>query len=73
MASNGEKEGEGDRMWAGDKEVKRYKVLCIKLAARIYCITGIIANILNYKWSITFKHCESLYCTHVTYNILHQL
>ena len=22
----------------------------------------------NYKWSITFKNCESLYCTPVTYN-----
>ena len=27
----------------------------------------------NYKRSITFKNCESLYCTPVTYNIRHQL
>ena len=35
---------------------------------------GNIANILlynNYKWSITFKNCESQYCTPVTYIILH--
>ena len=32
---------------------------------------GNIANIYNnYKWSITFKNCESLYCTPVTYNIV---
>ena len=27
----------------------------------------------NYKWSIVFKNCESLYCTPVTYNIVQQL
>ena len=27
----------------------------------------------NYKWSITFKNCESPWCTPVTYNIVHQL
>ena len=34
--------------------------------------TGNIANIYNnYKWSITFKNCESLYYTPVTYVILY--
>ena len=23
----------------------------------------------NYKWSITFKNCEALYCTPVTYMV----
>ena len=33
-----------------------------------------MANIYNsYKWNITFKNCESLYCTPVTYNIVQQL
>ena len=27
----------------------------------------------NNKWSITFKNCESLYCTHVTYNLYNAL
>ena len=27
----------------------------------------------NYQWSITFKNCESLYYTSVTYSIKHQL
>ena len=27
----------------------------------------------NYKWSITFKSCEPLYCTPVTYRIVEQL
>ena len=27
----------------------------------------------NYKWNITFKNCESLYCTYVTYIMLYQL
>ena len=27
----------------------------------------------NYKWSITFKNCESLYYIPITYNIVHQL
>ena len=27
----------------------------------------------NYKWSITFKYCDSLCCTFVTYNIVHKL
>ena len=31
--------------------------------------TGNIAN--NYKWSISFKNCESLYCTSATYIILY--
>ena len=26
----------------------------------------------NYKWSITFKHCESLYCTPVTLIIVYK-
>ena len=25
----------------------------------------------NYKWSISFKNCESLYCTPLTYLILY--
>ena len=25
----------------------------------------------NYKWNITFKNCKSLYCTPVTYIVLH--
>ena len=34
--------------------------------------TGNIANILqNFKWSINFNKCESLYCTPVTYIILY--
>ena len=31
--------------------------------------TGIFYN--NYKWSITIKNCESLYCTPITYIILY--
>lgn len=27
----------------------------------------------NYKWTITFKICESIYCTPETYNAVHQL
>ena len=27
----------------------------------------------NFKWSITFKNCESLCCMPVTYNMVHQL
>ena len=38
----------------------------------IFYNTGNIANINNYKWSITFKNCESC-CTPVTYHIVHQL
>ena len=34
--------------------------------------TGNIANIYT-KWSTTFKNYKSLYCTLVTYNIVHQL
>ena len=34
---------------------------------------GNIANVLydNCKWSITFKSCESLYCTSVAYIVLY--
>lgn len=28
---------------------------------------------INYKGSIIFQNCETLYCTSVTYNITHQL
>ena len=34
--------------------------------------TGNIANIYT-KWSTTFKNYKSVYCTLVTYNIVHQL
>ena len=27
----------------------------------------------NYKWNINFKNCDSLHCTLVTYNIVHQI
>ena len=39
----------------------------------MYCTTQEIQPIFynNYKWSIIFKSCESLYCTPVTYIILH--
>ena len=47
----------------------------ITTTRRIYCTTQGIYPILynNYTWSITFKNCDSLYCTSVTYNIVHQL
>ena len=32
-----------------------------------------IVNTCKYKWNITFKICESLYCTPVTCNIVYQL
>ena len=39
------------------------------ISYRIYCITRGIQPIFysNYDWSITFKNCESLYFTPVTY------
>ena len=54
-------------------EDKRYKLLGIKYAMRIYWITRGIEPIFydNYKWSITFNNCESLYYTPVTYLILY--
>ena len=48
-----------------------------KINYRIYYITGNIANFViiynNYKWSITFKICESIYCIPETYNTVPQL
>ena len=46
-----------------------------KISYKIYCTTWGLQPIFyhNYKWSITFKTCELLYCTHVTYSIIHQL
>ena len=39
---------------------------------KIYCTTpGIQPIVYNYKWSIAFKKCESLYCTTVTYIIVY--
>ena len=39
-----------------------------------YRDVGNIANILSYyKFNITFKSCESLYYTPITYNIAKQL
>ena len=57
------------------KEATKTKKNQKKKATRIYCITQGIQPIFynNYKWRITFKNCESLYCTSVTYNIGHQL
>ena len=43
MATSGRGKG---RVTVCGQGIKRYKVLCIKVAARIYCMTGIIANIL---------------------------
>ena len=45
----------------------------LKYATRIYCTTWGIQPVFynNYKWSITFKNCESLYCILVTYIILY--
>ena len=53
----------------------RYKLLGVSLATRMYCTTWGIEPIFcnNYKWSIILKNCESLYCTPVTYKIVHQL
>ena len=46
-----------------------------KINYRIYYITGNIANFViiynNYKWSITFKNCESLCRIPITYKILY--
>ena len=55
--------------------IKRYKLLGIKQATRIYCTTQETQPIFynNFKWGIIFKTCESLYCTPVTYNVVHQL
>ena len=55
--------------------INRYKLLCTKLAIRIYCTTWKIWLIFynNYNWSRAFKNCELLCCTLVTYNIIHQL
>ena len=61
----GEERGEGYQWEEGRGEgVKRYKLLCIKLATRIYCTTLGIQLIFynNYKWSITFKNCELYIC-----------
>ena len=54
-------------------EDKRYKLLGIKYVMRIYWTTRGIEPIFydNYKWSITFNNCESLYYTPVTYLILY--
>ena len=59
--------------WGGaiqGQESEQYKLLGIKEAARVYYTTGGIQPIfyINYKWNITFKNCDSLYCTLVTYN-----
>ena len=42
---------------------------------RTYCTEqGIYAMLYdNYKWSLTFKSCESLCCTFETYNIVYKL
>ena len=48
-----------------------YKLLCIRFKDILYN-TGNIANVYN-KWSTTLKNYKSLYCTLVTYNIVHQL
>ena len=41
-------------------------------ATNTYCTRwGIWPIFYNYKWSTTFKNCESLYCTPVTYIILY--
>ena len=39
----------------------------------MYCIRWEIQPIFynNYKWSITFKNCESLYFIPVTYNFVY--
>ena len=57
-------------------QFRKYKLPMWKLNdARIYCTAQGIQPIFynDYKWSITFKNCESLYCTPVTYNVAHQL
>ena len=45
------------------KGSKRY-TLRYKLRYNLSCTK-------NYKWSITLKNCDSLYCAPVTYKILH--
>ena len=74
VVTNGEGEGRRGKMEAGDKEVQTTMHKINKLQGYIIhhreysqCFYK------NYKWSITFKSHESLYCTLVTYNIVHQL
>ena len=45
-----------------------------KISYRIHCTTqGICPISYNiYKWSITFKHCETLHFIPITYNTLHE-
>ena len=65
---------EGERRWGKigvpDSEVQTamYKKRSYK---DILYSTGNLTNIYNnFKWSLTFKNCESLYYTSKTYNIL---
>ena len=51
------------------------RVLCpaYKHNTHSTALKGAATQANNYKWSITFKNCESLYCISMTYNILHEL
>ena len=69
VTSRKREEGKG-KIRVGDKEVQtvRYKISYKNLLYN----TGNIANIYNdYKWSKTFKNCESLCYTPVTHIILY--
>ena len=52
----------------GRRELREMQTIRCKIS---YGMQEIFYN--NYKWSTTFKSCESLYCTPVTYNIVQQL
>ena len=69
MVTSGEWESGGGTLYG--QGIKRYKLLYVKQAAGVYCITKEIQPIFynNYKWSITYKNCESLYCIPVIYAV----
>ena len=67
----GEGRGEGQHRVGG----LRGSPVTYEISYRMHCTTeGVQSVFYNYyKWSITFKNCESLYCTPVTYNTVQQL
>ena len=62
VATSGEREPGGATQEQGSK---RYKILGIKYATRIFCTTWGIKPVFynNDKWNVYFKNCESLYFT----------
>ena len=71
VVTSGESRRGRGKIGVGDKEVQTtmYKINITRIYYTTQGIQPIFDN--NYKWSITFKNCESQRCTSETYIILY--